>query len=208
MQQVFGGEGRDALWWCWDRTPVVFSQWSCPTGMETGGLSWQEWSAQDRSGSGSKGVSPQTNTVMWQLWPGLKPFGDHNQESGSKFYLHPQRECSPGVGTGSGCNWVSPYITIPWTCLGTSILLPQSTNFLSQPPCTLCCFDLLIGSGRGHLTCMGNRLCRGGVRNGRHSFSSRVWEGPAGQGPRSSITMRHGQRLLGLISSQGDLKPI
>ena len=37
--------------------------WSCHTGMEAGGLSRQEPSAQDRSGSGSSGVSPRTDTA-------------------------------------------------------------------------------------------------------------------------------------------------
>ena len=54
--------------------------------------------------------------------------------------------------------------------------------------------------GAGHLICMRNRLCGGRVRNGWHSFSSRKWAAPADQGGERGITMRHGQRLWGLIS--------
>ena len=90
----------------------------------------------------------------------------------SKFYLQPsERVGCPGVGTGPGYNWVLPYISILCTCLGTSILLPYAHQFpVSIPLChdlgVGVSFDHPIGSGRGCLIYMGNRLCRGGVRNG------------------------------------------
>ena len=55
----------------------------------------------------------------------------------------------------------------------------------------------------GYLICMGDRLYRGGVRKGWQSFPKREWATQAAQGGGRGAAMRHGQRLLGLISSKG-----
>ena len=63
----------------------------------------------------------------------------------SKFYLQPsERADHPGVGTGLGCNWISPYIPVSLTCL--DICMGGAR------------FDPLIGSGQGRLFCMGKKL--------------------------------------------------
>ena len=56
-------------------------------------------------------------------------------------------------------------------------------------------FDLLIGFRQDNFICMGNRLCRCRVRNGWHSFSTRLFKVGGG--------VLHGQRLLGLIFLKG-----
>ena len=64
-------------------------------------------------------------------------------------------------------------------------------------------FDLLFGLGQETLFAWETGYMVGRVRNGQHSFSSRERTAQAGQGREGGITMRHGQRLLGLISLKG-----
>ena len=91
----------------------------------------------------------------------------------------------------------------------------METQFLlAQPPTTgirteYCLisvwgiFDLLIGFGQEPLFAWWIGYIRGGVRNGRHSFPNREWAAHVAQDRGRDIIMRHGQRLLGLISLKG-----
>ena len=94
---------------------------------------------------------------------------------------------------------------------GVQFLLPLPQP---QPPMTCirteCCLNFVWGHiwssdwfGIGCIICMGNRLYRGGVKNGWYSFPSREWAAQAAQGEGRGIPMRHGQRFWGLISLKG-----
>lgn len=61
-----------------------------------------------------------------------------SQAAGRVSFIYALRERGlPWVGTGPGCNWVSPYIRKLGTCLATSLLLPQAHGFPVPTPCAL-----------------------------------------------------------------------
>lgn len=56
----------------------------------------------------------------------------------------------PGVGIGPSCDWVFPYTSIFWICLGTQFSCPRPTNFSwPSPPGswirTVCCLISIWG---------------------------------------------------------------
>ena len=73
--------------------------------------------------------------------------GRHNRElDGSVqqvLFMPSEKAGLPGVGTGPGYCWVFPYIPMLQTCLRTLFSCLMPTNFLSQPPCTVCCVVLI-----------------------------------------------------------------
>lgn len=136
--------------------------WSFLSGMEAGDLPRQEWSAQDWSSSGSKGVSSWTDTRVQQLWLGSfnEPFSsvilsekrscwlpqrlqswslDWNQELGSSvqqvLFRTSERAGLLGVGTGPGCTWSVLLFLYHRPVWGLLFSCLRPTDFLSQLHC-------------------------------------------------------------------------
>ena len=128
-----------------------------------------------------------------------------------------QRERGPHASKRGSASLYNAFYIPHWGPeWGPDFPCPRPTKFLlSWPPTPYVhkgwvLVDLCMGhhwpsdwSLAGYLICMNNRLYRDGVKKGPLFSPPWEWAAQAAQGGGRGITMRHSQRLLGLISLKG-----